>query len=48
MYDEDGIEDFVSDDDDDDHNDGDAPAYADGEDKRNQMMRNLPQLGCFQ
>ena len=44
MDDEDDIEDYMdnSDDDDDDDNDDDAPACADGEDKRNEIMRNLP------
>lgn len=44
MDDEDDIEDFMDDnsDDDDDDNDDDAPPCADGEDKRNQIMRNLP------
>ena len=46
MDDEDDIEDFMDDnsddDDDDDDNDDDAPPCADGEDKRNKIMRNLP------
>ena len=45
MDDEDDIEDFIdgnSDDDDDDDDDDDAPPCANGEDKRNQRMRNLP------
>lgn len=48
MDDEDDIDDFIdgnsddADDDDDDHDDDDAPPCANGEDKRNQIMRNLP------
>ena len=43
MDDEDDIEDYMDNsDDDDDDNDDDAPACADGEDKRNEIMRNLP------
>ena len=42
MDDEDDIEDFMDDNSDDDDNDDDAPPCADGEDKRNQIMRNLP------
>ena len=41
MDDEDDIEDYMDNSDDDD-NDDDAPPCADGEDKRNQIMRNLP------
>lgn len=40
MDDEDDIEDFMDDNSDDD--DDDAPPCADGVDKRNQIMRNLP------
>ena len=44
MNDEDDIQDFMDDDsdDDDDDNDDDAPPCADGELKRNEIMRNLP------
>ena len=46
MDDEDDIDDFIDgnsdDDDDDDDEDDDAPPCANGEDKRNQIMRNLP------
>ena len=44
MDDEDDIEDYMDDnsDGDDDDDDDNAPPCADGEDKRNQIMRNLP------